>query len=121
MGSNVGRPQINVHFYVMASMNREQMPAEQIWQNWQFGKKQEKKHQTLMVVEDLKKKMSFKESKANLDFLNAYKSELKGKRKRIYVLLCRSLPERWLAREATFYTDAQRPICLFVQQHERLD
>ena len=65
--------------------------------------------------------MPFKESKANLDFLDAYKSELKGKRKRIYVQLCRSLPERWLAREATFYNDAQRPICLFVQQHERLD
>ena len=65
--------------------------------------------------------MSFKESKANLDFLNAYKCGLKGKRKKIYVLLCRSLPERWRACEATFYTDTQRPICLFVQQHERLD
>ena len=75
---------------------------------------------TLMDAQDLKN-MPFKESKANLDFLDAYKSELKGKRKRIYVQLCRSLPERWLAREATFYTDAQRPVCLFVHQHERLD
>ena len=31
---NAGKPQINVHFYVMAAMNAEQMSAEQIWQNF---------------------------------------------------------------------------------------
>ena len=50
MGSNAGKPQINVHFYVMAAMNTEQMPREQSDKTGKTGNLNKEKRKSKLFV-----------------------------------------------------------------------
>ena len=50
MGSNAGKPQINVHFYVMTAMNTEQMPREQSDKTGKTGNLNKEKRQSKLFV-----------------------------------------------------------------------